>query len=320
MGVSDYLIITALQNPMLSFILTLFGIGVVIQLLHKVYLATYEIYFMKGHNLVTRYGKGSTAVITGGSDGIGHAFANKFASQGFNLVLIAKSLEKLQKRSEQLSDQYPTIQIQTIATDLANNTLAYYDALFDQISLPNVSVLVNCAGIKVGTLVNESVERLRDSMCVNAISPMMLTRNFIHKFKPENPKRIAIINMSTHCQELEVSEKTIYNSCKRALYMYTVGEAMNWKECGYDMLVVQPVNVSTAMTGYRANDLLTETPEAVVESSLRALGNVDETYGTAKHIRYGILSEQVRYFFGTAAARYFNTFTDYKAKTGGSMF
>ena len=102
--------------------------------------------------------------------------------------------------------------------------------------------------------------------------------------------------------------------------MFTAGEAENYKELGYDMLVVQPVSVSTGMTGYRANDFLTETPEKVVESSLKALGNVDETYGTVKHVRYGILSEQVRYFFGMGFAKFWNGFVDYKAKSNEAVF
>jgi 17beta-estradiol 17-dehydrogenase / very-long-chain 3-oxoacyl-CoA reductase len=299
---------------MLSLLLTIAGILVLIQVLHKVYIGIYEIYFMKGFNLVERYGKGSTVVITGGSDGIGLAYAHKFASQGFNLVLIAQTLEKLQKRAEQILDQYPNIQIQTIATDLSKNTSSYYNELLDEIKLPNVSILINCAGIKVGQLASEPLERLRDSILVNGVSAMMLTRNFIFKYTPELPTRKAIINISTHCEQLETSVNSIYNSVKTGVWMFSVGEAQNYKDLGYDMLVVKPVNVSTGMTGYRATDFLTETPEAVVESSLKALGNVDETHGTVKHVRYGLLSEQVRYFFGMGFANFWHGFIDFKAK------
>ncbi len=39
--------------------------------------------------------KGKTALITGGSDGIGYAIAEAFASQGAGLVLIGRDSEKL---------------------------------------------------------------------------------------------------------------------------------------------------------------------------------------------------------------------------------
>ena len=42
------------------------------------------------------YGANSYALITGGSDGIGKAFAFALAKQGFNLIIVARNLEKLE--------------------------------------------------------------------------------------------------------------------------------------------------------------------------------------------------------------------------------
>lgn len=42
-------------------------------------------------HLAGRYGKGSWAVITGGSDGIGLAMGKELASRGFNIVIVARS-------------------------------------------------------------------------------------------------------------------------------------------------------------------------------------------------------------------------------------
>lgn len=54
-----------------------------------------NIYFETSVNL-ERYGpKGSWAVVTGSTDGIGKALALELASRGFNLVLISRSMEKL---------------------------------------------------------------------------------------------------------------------------------------------------------------------------------------------------------------------------------
>lgn len=48
-------------------------------------------------HLPARYGRGSWVVITGGSEGIGLAMAKELARLGFNLVLIAKKVELLNK-------------------------------------------------------------------------------------------------------------------------------------------------------------------------------------------------------------------------------
>ena len=50
-----------------------------------------------------RYGKDSWAVVTGGSDGIGLACCKHLASRGFNVVLIARNIDKMVKCAEQIT-------------------------------------------------------------------------------------------------------------------------------------------------------------------------------------------------------------------------
>lgn len=47
-----------------------------------------------------RYGADSWAVVTGASDGIGLAAAKNLARRGFNIVLVARSAEKLNECAE----------------------------------------------------------------------------------------------------------------------------------------------------------------------------------------------------------------------------
>src|SRR4051812_6539766 len=54
------------------------------------------------HNLIQRYGQGSYAVITGGSDGMGKCFAFELVRRGFNIVLIARNPAKLQAVADEL--------------------------------------------------------------------------------------------------------------------------------------------------------------------------------------------------------------------------
>ena len=49
---------------------------------------------------------GSTALIAGASEGIGAAFASSLAAEGFNIILIARRSEPLQKLADILSDRY----------------------------------------------------------------------------------------------------------------------------------------------------------------------------------------------------------------------
>ena len=49
---------------------------------------------------------GKTALITGASSGIGEAFAHILAARGMNLVLVARSEEKLRAMAQALSEQH----------------------------------------------------------------------------------------------------------------------------------------------------------------------------------------------------------------------
>jgi 17beta-estradiol 17-dehydrogenase / very-long-chain 3-oxoacyl-CoA reductase len=50
-----------------------------------------------------RYGpKGSWAVVTGSTDGIGKAFAIELASRGFNIVLISRNIDKLNATAKEV--------------------------------------------------------------------------------------------------------------------------------------------------------------------------------------------------------------------------
>ena len=48
-------------------------------------------------NLIKRYGEGSWAVVTGASDGIGAEYCKLLAEDGFNIVLISRTMSKLEK-------------------------------------------------------------------------------------------------------------------------------------------------------------------------------------------------------------------------------
>jgi len=71
-------------------------------------------------NLAEKYGKGSWAVITGGSDGIGLEFCYQLASQGFNIVIIARNEEKSKAAGAKIMEKYENIAVKVITADFVN--------------------------------------------------------------------------------------------------------------------------------------------------------------------------------------------------------
>lgn len=91
----------------------------------------------------------TTALITGGTAGIGRAFADKFAELGYDLVLVARNQERLEAVAGEL--RKPSgVQVETLSADLAtvDGRTSVEERLADR-DRP-IDILVNNAGFGVG--------------------------------------------------------------------------------------------------------------------------------------------------------------------------
>jgi short-subunit dehydrogenase len=120
-----------------------------------------------------------TALITGGSAGIGYELAKRFAREGYALVLVARDDEALARVANQLSGQCKTTP-RVIAKDLAlpPSPQELYSAL--QQEEIEVDVLVNNAGFGVmGPFASTSLERELAMMQLHMASLTHLTKLFL---------------------------------------------------------------------------------------------------------------------------------------------
>ena len=120
-----------------------------------------------------------TALITGASGGIGYELAKLFAKDHFNLVLVARSGEKLNQVATGLRDQFG-ITVKTVALDLATAPAARI--LFDHLQGEGVEldVLVNNAGFGVfGEFAEMAEEDVLGQIHLNVAALTHLTRLFL---------------------------------------------------------------------------------------------------------------------------------------------
>jgi short-subunit dehydrogenase len=120
----------------------------------------------------------STALITGASGGIGYELAKLFARDHHNLVLVARSADKLAQVATELQGQGLTVKI--IALDLASPLAPKF--LFDQLQSEGVAVeiLINNAGFGAfGEFAQLPEEEILGQIQLNITALTELTRLFL---------------------------------------------------------------------------------------------------------------------------------------------
>lgn len=129
LGLASYATYKLAVRPALSFLSTV-----------------YQYMIRPRRNLKKRYGDSSWAMITGATSGIGAAFAEELAMEGFNLILVGRSTEKLKAQKQAMGEKFKEIQIETRVIDLSSTDVNDYIEIGESVAHLNVSILINNAG------------------------------------------------------------------------------------------------------------------------------------------------------------------------------
>ncbi len=121
-----------------------------------------------------RYGK--QALVTGASTGIGREFATQLAADGMDVIITARSVDKLEALAAELRAKHK-VQITAIRSDLAS--VEGVEALIAETDGFEVDVLINNAGAaSPGAFLGSDLGRQQASLTLNVEAPIRLTHHF----------------------------------------------------------------------------------------------------------------------------------------------
>lgn len=221
--------------------------------------------------MVTYHGK--TALITGASSGIGASFAQELARRGANLVLSARSEDKLNALADELRERYG-IRADVIVTDLSEERAA--SKVYAAVQERNLSIdlLINNAGFATyGRFETLTAERDHQQVMLNVTALADLT----HAFLPGMAQRGdgAIINVASTAAFQPVPYMATYGASKAFVLSFSEALWAEYRGRGVRILALCPGPVETpffdVVGAQEAAIGPKDTPERVVAAALRAL-------------------------------------------------
>jgi len=177
------------------------------------------------------------ALITGASSGIGYELAKLFAADKYNLIIVSRNQEELDKKGKALK-QYG-IEVITIAQDLFDpgNAFAVYEEVKD-LGIP-VEVLVNDAGQGVYGLFNETeIDRELDIIDLNISSLVILTKLFLKDMVSRGSGKI--LNLASVASKSPGPWQSVYHGTKAFVLSFSEAIREELKDTGVSVTALMP--------------------------------------------------------------------------------
>jgi short-subunit dehydrogenase len=174
-------------------------------------------------------------LITGASQGIGEEIARQFAGLKKNLILVARSKEKLDHLAQALCQEF-SVDVKVIECDLSGSASAR--DLFNQINQLDVEILVNNAGVGLGgAFMTQSSTEIEAMLNLNIMTVVLLTQLLIPKLISNHG---SIINIASIAAFQPVPFMAVYAASKSFVLSWSEALSYELKKEGVSVLAVCP--------------------------------------------------------------------------------
>jgi short-subunit dehydrogenase len=182
-------------------------------------------------------------LITGASSGIGYEMAKQLAAKKVNLILVARSEDKLIKLQQELISQFK-VEVAYLLFDLSEPNSA--QDLFDLVQSKNylVTGLINNAGFgDYGIFVDRPLKKDEEMIAVNITALVGLTKLFGNEMKKAGKGRI--MNVASILSFLPFPYYSVYSATKSFVLAFTETVAAEMQGTGVNITALCPGTVET---------------------------------------------------------------------------
>lgn len=250
-----------------------------------------------------------TAVVTGASSGIGAVYAERLAERGYDLVLVARSADRLAQVADKIRAK-AGVKVDVMAADLADAAdLAEVEAFLKD--TPDVTLLVNNAGLGGALkLIESDVDQMTSLIALNVTALTRLTYAIVPQFIARGAG--TIINIASIVAINPEALNGVYGGSKAFVLAFSQNLKHELAGTGVTVQVVLPGATATdfwAIAGRPVEQLPSEIVmrgEDLVEAALVGLdrgefatipslqdGDLFDTYEAARQAMIGKLSTAV---------------------------
>lgn len=186
----------------------------------------------------------NSAIITGAGGGIGSAIAKTLAQEKYELFLLDKNEQSLKVVQKEIHKEFPKVKVTTSKTDLSNPKEIHAFFSTHRAHLQNLSVLVNNAGISIGSdIFTLSLEDWDLDQSINLRAPFLLTQQAVLLMKQHGG---SIVNISS-LAGIQGAKKPNYASSKAGILGLTKSCASVVGQYGIRVNAIFPGAVDTPL-------------------------------------------------------------------------
>ena len=200
-------------------------------------------------------------IITGATKGMGRAIAEKFAGEGYNLTVCARSKEDLEGMKKEFSERFPDILVEITVADIGDveQIKNFGREILESGFIPEI--IVNNAGYFIpGNIYNEEEGTLQKMMEVNLNSAYHLTRILLPAMIER--KKGHIFNICSIASFKPMANVGSYGISKFALYGFTKHLREELKPFGIKVTAICPG--ATYTSSWEGSDIK---PERILEAN-----------------------------------------------------